>query len=430
MPAALLAFANDWIDDKRHLRSLLEESKAISKALAPLASVGLHVLPPIHSATVGEVIDAFREHHYQICVFHFGGHASGSTLLFENESGQPTETHANGLASYLGQQPGLVLVFLNGCSTEPQVRRLRASGIKAVVATTQAIADEVAAEFAKAFYAEFTVRPLRSAFDTAVHTLRARWGDDPRAVTRDLCPSDPHAPSQTPSWPWVLDCDPDYESWSLRSELAPKPGRSRWRRFGLAATALLLLSVASFALTDARRTVCRARGVRSLCATLGVGDLPTADEQVRWNNALAQVSGEGLRAYLQTYPRGAYADEARSRLAACTQVPVESLGPELDIRYPLKVNARPATQWPTKQEAQDDALVHGKKDAARSCEPLRRTAEILRVSVDVNSWKCREDGPGFTCGFEGEIVCRVRDRIAAQQERCRGDARETGGQSE
>jgi len=33
---------------------------------------------------------------------------------------------------HLGEQPGLVLVFLNGCCTEPQVRRLRAAGVKAV----------------------------------------------------------------------------------------------------------------------------------------------------------------------------------------------------------------------------------------------------------------------------------------------------------
>ena len=69
-------------------------------------------------------------------------------------AGQATEAHARGLAGYLGQQRGLVLVFLNGCSTEPQVRRLRDAGVKAVVATTHAIQDVVAAEFAAAFYAE------------------------------------------------------------------------------------------------------------------------------------------------------------------------------------------------------------------------------------------------------------------------------------
>src|SRR5882672_2687140 len=186
-PAAiLLAFANDWVDDKRHLRSLLDESKAIDQALAPLVEIGaIAVLPPIHNATVDDVIGAFREHRHRgrICMFHFGGHASGATLLLEDEAGHPAKAHASGLAGYLGRQRGLVLVFLNGCCTEPQVRRLRAAGIKAVVATTRAIQDGVAAEFARTFYAELAARPLRDAFDTAVQAIRLRWGDDPRAVT-------------------------------------------------------------------------------------------------------------------------------------------------------------------------------------------------------------------------------------------------------
>jgi hypothetical protein len=158
MPAVLLAFANDWVDDKRHLRSLLDESMAIGKALGPAVEAGLRVLPVIYNATVHGVIEAFRERRDQVRVFHFGGHATGSTLLFEDDAGNPAEAHANGLAGYLGNQPGLVLVFLNGCCTEPQVRGLRAAGIKAVVATTQAIQDVVAAELAATFYAELAVR--------------------------------------------------------------------------------------------------------------------------------------------------------------------------------------------------------------------------------------------------------------------------------
>jgi len=79
---------------------------------------------------------------------------------------------ASGLAGYLGRQTGLVLVFLNGCCTEPQVRQVRQAGVKAVVATTAAIHDEVAAEFAKAFYAELAARSLRDVF-------RHRGADDP-----------------------------------------------------------------------------------------------------------------------------------------------------------------------------------------------------------------------------------------------------------
>ena len=87
-PTILLAFANDWVDDKRHLRSLLDESKAIGDALSPLVEVGLLVPPPIHNAKMDDVMAAFRarRHRDRIRIFHFGGHASGATLLFEDDA--------------------------------------------------------------------------------------------------------------------------------------------------------------------------------------------------------------------------------------------------------------------------------------------------------------------------------------------------------
>lgn len=304
-PAAILrAFANDWVDDRRHLRSLLDESKAIDKALALLVETGAIVLlSPIHNATVDDVIGAFRERRVRdrICIFHFGGHASGSMLLFEDEAGKPTQAHAEGLAGYLGQQRGLVLVFLNGCCTQPQVRRLREAGIKAVVATTSAIQDAVAAEFAKTFYAELAARSLRDAFDTAVQAIRLRWGDDPRSVTRDVAMHE----AMPPGWPWILDCDPGYEAWTLAAEQA-RQARRAWRvQLLLAAAAAFLLLMTSLVLSaDARRTTCRAPGLRSLCTAIGIGDVPTPAEQALWDEARRQPSGDGLRAYLRRYPAG------------------------------------------------------------------------------------------------------------------------------
>lgn len=394
--------------------------KAIAKALAPVARAGLDVLPAIHNATVGDVIGAFRERPDQIRIFHFGGHASSSTLLFEDEAGKPSAAHANGLADYLGKASGLVLVFLNGCSTEPQVRRLRAAGVKAVVATTHAIEDAVAAEFAEALYAELAVRPLRAAFDAAVSALQVRWGDDPRAATRDVVVHDePH----TPSWPWVIDCDPAYEDWSLGAELARRRGRVRWRRLGLVAAAASLLLSMSLALSaEARRTACRAPGIRSLCATIGIGAVPTAEEQALWENALAQRSGDGLRAYLQAFPAGSHAEEARTRLAACSHVRIQTLGPERDAPYPLTVIRM--SGWPTEQEARDDALARGNKDAVTMCESFRYTADVVSASVEPvapGDWKCTQTDRRFACAFTGKVVCRVRDHLVSDQERCRDD---------
>ncbi|HEX3475848.1 MAG TPA: CHAT domain-containing protein [Kofleriaceae bacterium] len=414
-PAILLAFANDWVDDKRHLRSLLDEGKVIDQALAPLVETGaIAVLPPIHNATVDDVIGAFRErrHRGRICMFHFGGHASGGGLLLEDEAGQPTAAHASGLAGYLGRQPGLVLVFLNGCCTEPQVRRLRAAGIRAVVATTRAIQDAVAAEFARTFYAELAARPMRDAFETAVQAIRVRWGDDPRAVTRDVGTPEDAGP---PGWPWIIDCDPDHETWS--------PGAAagrlrRTRRLRLVAALAVLVTASLAASAGARGTACRVAGLRAACAAIGIGG-PAPAEQALWDEGVRQRTGDGLRRYLRSYPDGAHADAARARLAGCTIERVETRGSEKEVRFTLAVSQDRAL--PTEADARRDAVERGNLDAATTCAPQRRVADLLSAAAEPRGWRCEPRDGGVACGFDGEIVCRVRDRIRSERERCRDE---------
>src|SRR5262245_1853753 len=115
LPAIVLAFANDWATEHRHLRNLLEEGKSIGKALAPLVDNGRIAVPAIHNATAADVIDTFGAAHHRdrIRVFHFAGHASSASVLFEDDAGRPAAVTATNLADFLGRQRGLVLVFLN-----------------------------------------------------------------------------------------------------------------------------------------------------------------------------------------------------------------------------------------------------------------------------------------------------------------------------
>jgi hypothetical protein len=384
-PAILLAFADDWADDKRRLRNLLTESKAIRGALAPLVTAGaLEVPDAIHNATVDDVIAAFRDRRNRrgIRIFHFAGHASGSALIFETESGASAEAHAGGLAGYLGQQRGLVLVFLNGCCTEPQVQQLRRAGVKAVVATTASIDDAVAAEFATAFYAELATHPLREAFDAAVHSVRMRWGDDPRAVTRDVQPLDDGGQR---GWPWIIDCDPAIETWRIGS----RSGRLRWLLAALVLSASLVV------------------GAIAVIAS------PGAAERALWKRALAMDSGDGLREYLGTYPKGAFVEEARSRLAGCRME--ETLGPAHDVTYRLPVNTKGA--WPSEDEARRDARERGDQDAADACASLAFASVVLSSQAKPRDTGCRRDDDGVRCGFEGDVVCRIQDKLRV--ERCR-----------
>ncbi|MCB0185689.1 MAG: CHAT domain-containing protein, partial [Caldilineaceae bacterium] len=88
----------------------------------------------------------------RIALWHYAGHANGYQLLLEDDQGQRALADAGGLADFLAQQRGLELVFLNGCSTQPQVQGLLDAGISAVIATAQAIDDAVATRFAECFY--------------------------------------------------------------------------------------------------------------------------------------------------------------------------------------------------------------------------------------------------------------------------------------
>jgi hypothetical protein len=240
-----------------------------------------------------------------------------------------------------------------------------------------------------------------------------RRGDDPRAVTRDVEPlagAEPLAEPELRRWPWIIDCDPAYEGWSLGAE------RRRWLLVAMAAISLLLVTSLSLS-ADARRTACRVPGVRALCAATGIGDVPTQAEQALWDAALAQDAGDGLREYLRTHPNGAYAEEARSRLAGCWIE--ETLGAAREDRYRLVIN--PKRSLPSEEEARRDAQRRGEEDAAAMCNPQvgRDVLHLVAARVEPSEWKCAEgtEPRGVKCGFEGWIVCRVRDRD--QSEHCR-----------
>jgi hypothetical protein len=122
-PVILLAFANDR---DRHLRDLEKEHHDILHALERAQSAELCDVKSIPGATAADIFRAFLDtgQRNRIAVFHFGGHADDYHLLLESNEGRTEAAHAAGLAGFLGQQRGLQLVFLNGCSTGPQARGL------------------------------------------------------------------------------------------------------------------------------------------------------------------------------------------------------------------------------------------------------------------------------------------------------------------
>ena len=221
-PVILLVYANDRVDPSRHLRSLADEIGLIRDALQPAEQAGLCQVLIEANASAERVLSVFQDARYRhrIAVFHYAGHADGYRLLLESATGQPptdgSAAHAAGLAAFLGEQRGLELVFFNGCSTAPQVQGLLDAGCPAVIATSQAIDDRVAMEFASSFYQGFGGGAgLESAFKAAVAATRTTHGDSPRGLYWGGAPDSPPLAER---WPWDFHLKPGAEQarhWNL-----------------------------------------------------------------------------------------------------------------------------------------------------------------------------------------------------------------------
>lgn len=218
-PVIFLAFANDRQESVRYLRNLAEEAGRLQRILGEARRAGLCDLVPRQNVTLQDVLDVFQDPEYRnrIAIFHFGGHANGYQLFLASAVGRPAPAYAGGLAAFLGQQTGLQLVFLNGCSTEAQAQGLLEAGVRAVIVTAQAIVDEVAVEFATHFYQGLCGKAsLRTAYNEATAAIRTARGDHTRAlywaeeVVEDR-------------WPWSLYLRPGDDAadqWSLPAAVA------------------------------------------------------------------------------------------------------------------------------------------------------------------------------------------------------------------
>ena len=177
-PIIFLTFAND---PDAHLDLLKEESRRLYGALEELDRKEYLKLIREESAQVKDVFEVFTKNKDRIAIFHYAGHAAGTQLNLEDGSG-----NSEGLAQLLGQQEGLQLVFLNGCSTKGQVQSLLAAGVPAVIATAVPIEDRKAMEFSQQFYeALANRRTIDQAFKMAQAYLETKFSKSVEVVMRD-----------------------------------------------------------------------------------------------------------------------------------------------------------------------------------------------------------------------------------------------------
>ena len=122
------------------MHALRDEQRALQGLFEPLHRSGHCRLVFRPDITLEQLFEALQEDRERLVLFHYGGHADADRLMFDSETGE-SPAFAGGLATLLGQCRGLKVVFLNGCSTGPQVKALLDAGVPAVIATARPIGD-------------------------------------------------------------------------------------------------------------------------------------------------------------------------------------------------------------------------------------------------------------------------------------------------
>jgi hypothetical protein len=195
-PIALIIFSNDL---DKYLPDIETERKVIEEALEYYDDTNRLKVITRSSVSIDEMFRLFNRYRGRIALFHFAGHAEENGLQF-NRNIVDTETgKAEGIADLIGKEVKdgiLKFVFLNGCSTAAQMKRLKAVGVSAIIATHYPIGDTKAVRFAETFYRtwaksddlqtafENPLTTIQTAFETALAYLKTRYTVDVKEEIR------------------------------------------------------------------------------------------------------------------------------------------------------------------------------------------------------------------------------------------------------
>jgi hypothetical protein len=169
-PTIFLSFANH---QDNHLPMLEKEVEQIENALQPLHDKGYLEVYKTESLSTSVLSTQSSRFANRIIIFHYGGHAGSEKLVLKNGEG-----NIEGIVKLLISNPQKApkLVFLNGCSTQSQVKYFLGNGVSAVIATSIPISDNKAVDFSNEFYKRFADGlTLEEAFNKAVAYLQMKY---------------------------------------------------------------------------------------------------------------------------------------------------------------------------------------------------------------------------------------------------------------
>lgn len=164
-PVALILFSND-LDN--FLPSVERERKLIEEALESYSDTNRLKVIARSSVSIDEIFRLFNRYQGRISIFHFAGHAIGEGLQLNKDFSGTELGKAGGLADLFRREvvDGILqLVFLNGCSTQPQLEGLKAAGVPSVICTRCPIEDGKALNLAKQFYRSLAGADQAQPFD-------------------------------------------------------------------------------------------------------------------------------------------------------------------------------------------------------------------------------------------------------------------------
>lgn len=183
-------------------------------------------------------------------------------------------------------------------------------------------------------------------------------------------------------------------------QLPPLPPPRRWPRMALAALGAVGLATAAWFVQRPDPADARAwQAIRQAPP----GSLHRSD----------------FDAYLHAFPQGAYAKEARQRLAACRDEPESQWQRQADT-LPLVVPREPAATEAAARAALQALLPQHAQD---TCAPYAKNPEqhrLLGALAEPAGLQCEPlgAGRGWRCGFDGHVTCTLEVRRTVNREIC------------
>lgn len=158
-------------------------------------------------------------------------------------------------------------------------------------------------------------------------------------------------------------------------------------------------------------------GVSDVCGALGLGGKPKRAERLAWE-ALEPGSCDALRTHVETFPDGAFRDDAADRIAARRVTRTEVWTPD-EKRLRLMV-MQDGDSAPDLAAAQQAAILRANEEAETLCRgfSVTSTFRLTASHPEIQTWDCADYPSGQVCGGRGEAVCDVDVRSIVETETC------------